>query len=1217
MLRRLLLSSALFTAFFALAYGQSGTLQGILTDQETKEPIPFANIVIELNGRQAGGTSTDFDGKYTIKPIPPGTYSVKATTVGYRPMQINGVLISADKIRILNITLEPTAITIKEVTVVDYQVPLIDPDQTSSGGTMTSEEISKMPGRSAQSVATTVGGVFSQDGEMGSIRGQRTEGTVMYIDGVRVRGSSSLPQSAIEQVSVITGGTPAKYGDVTGGVVNVTTKGASQNFGAGVEFLTSQFLDPYGYNLLGFNVQGPILMKKDSIQKSSIVGFFISGELSSARDGDPSAIGVWRAKENVLSSLVETPLRPSGTGFGSFQNGEFIHIDDLENIKAKENAYSRGANLSAKIDVRTSVNSNLTFGANLNYGAGRIWSLGNSLFNSVNNGSYVSNTWRVFGRFTQRFPAAAESKSLIKNVYYSIQADYSQFYQVTEDDSHRDNFFNYGYVGKFTTYKIKSYELGSDTVLGLNDVWIHNGWRDTLYNFERSEINPDLANYTDLYYSLYDLHSGFYSNSVLVENGGGLLNGQGPASVYGMWTNTGSQYNGYAVSNASQIGISANGSADIGNHEVQFGLVYEQRIDRAFSLGPVGLWTLMRRLTNSHIEQRDLTNPQAVYDANGVFQDTINYNRIYDEASQFYFDYNLRQTLGLKVDGTDWIDVDNYDPSLFKLEWFSADELLNSGNSYVNYYGYDHTGKILDYKPSFDDFFTATDAFGNKTRPIGAFEPIYMAGYIQDKFAFRDLIFNIGLRVDRFDANQKVLKDPYLLFNAKTVQEVGTIGNEPVAHPGNMGDDYIVYVNDIKNPTAIVGYRSGAVWFDAEGTEVTNPQILETAQGIAPYLVNPDQTEVNSSSFADYEPQTTFMPRVSFSFPISDDALFFAHYDVLSKRPTSGARLDPTDYYFIYTVANNTLNNPNLKPEKTVDYELGFQQKINAKSSLKFSAYYREMRDMVQVYRFSQAYPISYISYNNIDFGTVKGTTVSYDLRRSNNIWMKASYTLQFASGTGSSATSGTNLVRSGQPNLRVLNPFDFDRRHNVSLVVDYRFADGKHYNGPVIKRTDKATGKTYSMPMLANTGINFTFTGGSGVPYSKSSKIVPLGSDGYVLQGQINGSRLPWQFRMDARVDKDFALVFGAKEGQRGKVAYFNVYLQVLNVLNSKNVLSVYRATGNPDDDGYLAAAEYQTQINQQIDSESYRDLYMLRVNSPYNYSSPRRIRLGIAFNF
>ena len=45
-----------------------------------------------------------------------------------------------------------------------------------------------------------------------------------------------------------------------------------------------------------------------------------------------------------------------------------------------------------------------------------------------------------------------------------------------------------------------------------------------------------------------------------------------------------------------------------------------------------------------------------------------------------------------------------------------------------------------------------------------------MAGYIQDKFAFNDLLFNIGLRVDRYDLNQMVLKDPYLFYNAYTVR---------------------------------------------------------------------------------------------------------------------------------------------------------------------------------------------------------------------------------------------------------------------------------------------------------------------------------------------------------------------------------------------------------------------------------------------------------------
>jgi hypothetical protein len=55
-------------------------------------------------------------------------------------------------------------------------------------------------------------------------------------------------------------------------------------------------------------------------------------------------------------------------------------------------------------------------------------------------------------------------------------------------------------------------------------------------------------------------------------------------------------------------------------------------------------------------------------------------------------------------------------------------------------------------------FFNKKDEYGNYTRPIGAFEPIYIAGYIMDKFAFDDLIFNVGVRVDRFDANQQGFK---------------------------------------------------------------------------------------------------------------------------------------------------------------------------------------------------------------------------------------------------------------------------------------------------------------------------------------------------------------------------------------------------------------------------------------------------------------------------
>ena len=159
----------------------------------------------------------------------------------------------------------------------------------------------------------------------------------------------------------------------------------------------------------------------------------------------------------------------------------------------------------------------------------------------------------------------------------------------------------------------------------------------------------------------------------------------------------------------------------------------------------------MDGLTNFHIQELDVDNPMFVY-RDGIFQDTVEYQRLYDQASQKVFDRKLRQRLGLEVNGTDFINIHSYDynthtiqyfdennvshtvstgETLFDVGMFSPDELLNDGNWYVTAVGYDYTGKKLKSKPSFEDFFNQTDDEGNYTRNIGAFEPIYMAGFIQ------------------------------------------------------------------------------------------------------------------------------------------------------------------------------------------------------------------------------------------------------------------------------------------------------------------------------------------------------------------------------------------------------------------------------------------------------------------------------------------------------
>ena len=83
MLRHLLLTIALVFTTSALVFSQtgSGTLKGKITDKATKEPIPFANVVVEIGGVQVGGSTSDFDGNFLIKPIPPGKVDLKATYV--------------------------------------------------------------------------------------------------------------------------------------------------------------------------------------------------------------------------------------------------------------------------------------------------------------------------------------------------------------------------------------------------------------------------------------------------------------------------------------------------------------------------------------------------------------------------------------------------------------------------------------------------------------------------------------------------------------------------------------------------------------------------------------------------------------------------------------------------------------------------------------------------------------------------------------------------------------------------------------------------------------------------------------------------------------------------------------------------------------------------------------------------------------------------------
>ena len=447
-----------FSLVFSTAvFAQSGTLKGKITDKNTGETLPFVNVVVERNGSQNGGTATDFDGEYTIKPLDPGTYTIKASYIGYTPIEITGVIVSSNKITFQDIKMSE-GIDIGEVEVISFKKPLLDQDNLG-GKTVTSEEIKEMPTRSVSSVAATTAGVYKQDENSSvNVRGSRSDATDYYVDGMKVRGGLGVPQGGIEQITVITGGVPAQYGDATGGIISVTTKGPSQKFFGGLEYVTSQLFDKYNYNLVGLSFSGPIYKKieDDGSKGRSILGYFIAAEARDIGDTDPSAIGMWKLKDSKKEFLKENPFRlatisESGT-LGLLNNTDFLRnpLDengmptensDFEWIPNKINNGDQGFNVSGKLDFKPTMNLNLTFGGSYSYSSDDYYNLDYSLMSWNHMPKYETTNWRVFGRLTQKFGAQEnedeESASTIKNAYYTIQADYSKItgeYNPIEED---------------------------------------------------------------------------------------------------------------------------------------------------------------------------------------------------------------------------------------------------------------------------------------------------------------------------------------------------------------------------------------------------------------------------------------------------------------------------------------------------------------------------------------------------------------------------------------------------------------------------------------------------------------------------------------------------------------------------------------------------------------------------------------------------------------
>lgn len=348
------------------------------------------------------------------------------------------------------------------------------------------------------------------------------------------------------------------------------------------------------------------------------------------------------------------------------------------------------------------------------------------------------------------------------------------------------------------------------------------------------------------------------------------------------------------------------------------------------------------------------------------------------------------------------------------------------------------------------------------------------------------------------------------------------------------------------------------------------------------YNSTPEDTVAH---YQDAVTRSRISPRLGISFPISDRAVMHFNYGVYYQAP---------QYRFVYTNLSGDrssglpiIGNPNLEPEETVAYELGVENMIGSELRVDITAYYKDIEDLVTTREVGRVMTNPVTKYVNADYGTVTGFDVSLEkLPLSGHFSGSVTYGFMMAKGNGSDANEPYyTYLTSNTDTLAPLSefPLDFDQRHTVTAVLDYRVpADWK--------------GNWLGLRVPGAWGVSVVAIFGSGLPYTRTD------ADGNRL-GDRNESRLPATYSVDTRFNKDFSL------NKAGRMLTW--FVEVDNLFNRKNVLDVYTRSGLPDDDLNVQGAGLA------LDQEELNKYDHLFDHDPQNYSPPRTVRTGFEITF
>jgi outer membrane receptor protein involved in Fe transport len=339
MIKRLLLILLFTIPFIAPIYsGTTGKLSGTVKDADTGEPIPGVNVILEGT---TFGAATDVDGYYSINNLPPGSYTVNFSAIGFTRKSFTNVKISVDFTTKLNVELRTETIELQTI-VVEAETPLIRKDLTSSQVTVDASQIESLPVESVNQLLTLQAGIVQGAGGELHIRGGRSTEIQYTVNGVSIANpfdnsrTVNIATNAIQELSVVSGTFNAEYGNALSGVVNTITKEGSSQYKGKISAYAGDYLstrDELFFNIGDFNpvnksvVEGTVSGPIPSLE--SKINFFISGRLEQSKG---YLYGI--REQTIYDSVYRNPLNPNDIKISSTGDGSIVPMNPSRELSA-------------------------------------------------------------------------------------------------------------------------------------------------------------------------------------------------------------------------------------------------------------------------------------------------------------------------------------------------------------------------------------------------------------------------------------------------------------------------------------------------------------------------------------------------------------------------------------------------------------------------------------------------------------------------------------------------------------------------------------------------------------------------------------------------------------------------------------------------------------------------------------------------------------------